>query len=90
MKRTVISSALVLALFFSVALWGKEFRFTNNNSVAPAAAGKHLRARSPGARVGAHQVDRDCLREPLRRLLGQRSEQDDARIVDEYIWNGAE
>ncbi len=40
MKRTVISSALVLALFFSVALWGKEFRFTNNNSAAPAAAGK--------------------------------------------------
>ncbi len=66
MKRTVISSALVLALLISVALWGKEFRFTNNNSVAPAAAGKvdveHDRNSNTRLRIHVyHMADPDRL-----------------------------
>ncbi len=40
MKRTVISSTLVLALFLCAALWAKEFHFSNSSSVAPGAAGR--------------------------------------------------
>lgn len=40
MKRILTLLALALVLLFAVASWAKEFRFENNNSVDPAAAGK--------------------------------------------------
>jgi len=40
MKRTVISSALALALFLCAALWAKEIHFNNSSSVSPGAAGR--------------------------------------------------